>query len=177
MHDMIAVLDAFVYPGSELWLYNEARPLIPTGLGHHCMHHLAHVRLQLKEQAQLVAASAILRATVPVVLAKGKPAHSLGASLAGVPGAKFCVRCTCMQVPVQEREKILKKEGLDPSRLTNLQLVYKVQEVRAMIWVTPVSFKWLTVRLSHARGGWHANRTMPTAAWCLRRSDKGCSSF
>lgn len=23
MHDMIAVLDAFVYPGSELWLYNE----------------------------------------------------------------------------------------------------------------------------------------------------------
>jgi hypothetical protein len=35
------------------------------------------------------------------------------------------------QVPVQEREKILKKEGLDPSRLTNLTLVYKVQEVRA----------------------------------------------
>lgn len=25
MHDMIAVLDAFVYPGSELWLYNEVR--------------------------------------------------------------------------------------------------------------------------------------------------------
>ncbi|CAL5222099.1 g4408 [Coccomyxa viridis] len=55
MHDMIAVLDAFVYPGSELWLYNE--------------------------------------------------------------------------VPVKEREKLLKKEGLDPTRLTNLTLVYKVQEV------------------------------------------------
>ena len=27
MHDMIAVLDAFVYPGSELWLYNEVRML------------------------------------------------------------------------------------------------------------------------------------------------------
>ncbi|BDA49994.1 Ion channel DMI1 [Coccomyxa sp. Obi] len=55
MHDMIAVLDAFVYPGSELWLYNE--------------------------------------------------------------------------VPVQERERILKKEGLDPTRLQNLTLIYKVQEV------------------------------------------------
>jgi hypothetical protein len=31
---------------------------------------------------------------------------------------------------VQEREKILKKEGLDPTRLANLTLVYKVQEVR-----------------------------------------------
>ncbi|EIE23062.1 hypothetical protein COCSUDRAFT_584, partial [Coccomyxa subellipsoidea C-169] len=53
MHDMIAVLDAFVYPGSELWLYNE--------------------------------------------------------------------------VPVQERERILKKEGLDPTRLQNLTLIYKVE--------------------------------------------------
>jgi len=34
-----------------------------------------------------------------------------------------------MQVPVKEREKLLKKEGLDPTRLTNLTLVYKVQEV------------------------------------------------
>jgi len=36
------------------------------------------------------------------------------------------------QVPVQEREKILKKEGLDPSCLVNLTLVYKVQEVLYM---------------------------------------------
>ena len=28
MHDMIAVLDAFVYPGSELWLYNEVEMLL-----------------------------------------------------------------------------------------------------------------------------------------------------
>lgn len=28
MHDMIAVLDAFVYPGSELWLYNEVGILL-----------------------------------------------------------------------------------------------------------------------------------------------------
>ena len=28
MHDMIAVLDAFVYPGSELWLYNEVGMLL-----------------------------------------------------------------------------------------------------------------------------------------------------
>ncbi len=35
----------------------------------------------------------------------------------------------CMQVPVKEREKLLKKEGLDPTRLANLTLVYKVQEV------------------------------------------------
>ena len=34
-----------------------------------------------------------------------------------------------MQVPVKEREKLLKKEGLDPTRLANLTLVYKVQEV------------------------------------------------
>lgn len=34
------------------------------------------------------------------------------------------------QVPVQERERILKKEGLDPTRLQNLTLIYKVQEVR-----------------------------------------------
>jgi hypothetical protein len=34
MHDMIAVLDAFVYPGSELWLYNEARPALTTPPAH-----------------------------------------------------------------------------------------------------------------------------------------------
>ena len=32
-------------------------------------------------------------------------------------------------MPVKEREKMLKKEGLDPTRLANLTLVYKVQEV------------------------------------------------
>jgi len=30
MHDMIAVLDAFVYPGSELWLYNEVSNTTPS---------------------------------------------------------------------------------------------------------------------------------------------------
>ena len=38
-----------------------------------------------------------------------------------------------VQVPVKEREKLLKKEGLDPTRLANLTLVYKVQEV-ALRW-------------------------------------------
>jgi hypothetical protein len=38
-------------------------------------------------------------------------------------------RLHCIQVPVQERERILKKEGLDPTRLQNLTLIYKVQEV------------------------------------------------
>ena len=30
---------------------------------------------------------------------------------------------------MKEREKLLKKEGLDPTRLANVTLVYKVQEV------------------------------------------------
>ncbi len=40
------------------------------------------------------------------------------------------MRAAARQVPVQERERLLKKEGLDPTRLANLSLVYKVQEVR-----------------------------------------------
>ena len=49
-----------------------------------------------------------------------------------------------MQVPVKEREKLLKKEGLDPTRLTNLTLVYKVQEVP---FQPPLSMQslWLTL--------------------------------
>ena len=39
--------------------------------------------------------------------------------------------CMGAQVPVQEREKILKKEGLDPTRLANLTLVYTHAEVRS----------------------------------------------
>ena len=35
MHDMIAVLDAFVYPGSELWLYNEASKSSPCTIPEH----------------------------------------------------------------------------------------------------------------------------------------------
>ena len=46
-----------------------------------------------------------------------------------------------MQVPVKEREKLLKKEGLDPTRLANLTLVYKVQEVSS------AGFAGLTLRL------------------------------
>ena len=41
------------------------------------------------------------------------------------------MRAAARQVPVQERERLLKKEGLDPTRLANLSLVYKVQEVPA----------------------------------------------
>ena len=33
---------------------------------------------------------------------------------------------------MKEREKLLKKEGLDPTRLANLTLVYKVQEVGSL---------------------------------------------
>ena len=43
-----------------------------------------------------------------------------------------------MQVPVKEREKLLKKEGLDPTRLANLTLVYKVQEVSSAGFASPV---------------------------------------
>ena len=50
-------------------------------------------------------------------------------------------RARCMQVPVKEREKLLKKEGLDPTRLANLTLVYKVQEVSS------AGFASLTSRL------------------------------
>lgn len=40
-----------------------------------------------------------------------------------------------VQVPVKEREKLLKKEGLDPTRLANLTLVYKVQEVGGLVLI------------------------------------------
>lgn len=49
--------------------------------------------------------------------------------LSGLLPSRTELDLICMQVPVKEREKLLKKEGLDPTRLTNLTLVYKVQEV------------------------------------------------
>ena len=59
-----------------------------------------------------------------------------------------------MQVPVKEREKLLKKEGLDPTRLANLTLVYKVQEVSS------AGFASLLLRLVEPCGATSALRTL-----------------
>ena len=61
-----------------------------------------------------------------------------------------------VQVPVKEREKLLKKEGLDPTRLANLTLVYKVQEVSS------AGFASLLLRLVKPCGATSALRMLLT---------------
>ena len=47
MHDMIAVLDAFVYPGSELWLYNEVSNTTSSMQTIHGSRSLCYLKIQL----------------------------------------------------------------------------------------------------------------------------------
>lgn len=80
-----------------------------------------------------------------------------------------------MQVPVREREKLLKKEGLDPTRLSNLTLVYKVQEVRSHSLGTACLFSALLSRLPSILEGssvWH--RPYASCKECLQEAYKAC---